>query len=400
MSTSRRLALVPRDGFFCKDGRGWYTTGLGRGHGTTWPWPSTVLGALRSAWGRGLEQRVGRRLDGEDWRERTREIALGASLALRRPLGTDWAPAHRVWPAPADARKLKGRAHLVALRPRPPDPGKPRTLGRDDDPAREALWHAIAEEEAEKPEELEPWWGEEQLVAWLAGEELPAEPGDGRFRLPRRLQTHVTIRPERLTAEEGRLFAHDVVETLESPPLDKQEPGAEWAIGVEVVLPDPSLPGRGRLGADGRLVGIEPLTERLFEPPTRLLAAFGRGSSGIRLVVVTPACFADGWLPDGLKRDDEVIRGHLPGIEAELVLRAAIVNRPIHVSGWDMAANRPKSVSRMVPSGSVYFLARNDGGRFGEVEARALWLAALGSRTEEGYGRVVPGVWDSEPRRS
>jgi CRISPR-associated protein Cmr3 len=399
MSTSLRLALVPRDGLFCKDGRGWYTTALGRGHATAWPWPSTVLGALRSAWGRRLEQRQGQRLDGEAWRQRTGEIALGASLALRRPLHIDWAPEHRVWPAPADALKLKDRSHLVALRPHPPDRARPRTLGRDDDAAREALWHVTTDGPAEKPEQLEPWWGEEQFVSWLAGEAVSASAGGARFQLPRRLQTHVAIQPERLTAEEGRLFAHEVVETLESSSTGR-EGAAEWAIGVEAVLPDPFLPRVGRLGADGRIVGIEVLTEQLFDAPGRLLAAFARGSSGLRLVVVSPACFAEGWLPDGLERRGTVIQGHLPGVGPELVLRAAIVPRPIHVSGWDMVANRPKAVSRMVPSGSVYFLERTDGGRFGEIEARALWLAAVGSRTEEGYGRVVPGVWDSEPRRS
>jgi CRISPR-associated protein Cmr3 len=47
----------------------------------------------------------------------------------------------------------------------------------------------------------------------------------------------------------------------------------------------------------------------------------------------------------------------------------------------------------MVPPGAVYFFERADGKPFGEAEAEALWLTALGARTEEGFGRVVPGVW-------
>jgi CRISPR-associated protein Cmr3 len=47
----------------------------------------------------------------------------------------------------------------------------------------------------------------------------------------------------------------------------------------------------------------------------------------------------------------------------------------------------------MVPPGAVYFFERADGRRFGEAEAKSLWLAALGTRTNEGFGRVVPGVW-------
>jgi len=52
----------------------------------------------------------------------------------------------------------------------------------------------------------------------------------------------------------------------------------------------------------------------------------------------------------------------------------------------------------MVPAGAVYFFERADGRSFGEDDARSLWLAALGARTEEGFGRVVPGTWS--PRRS
>ena len=169
---------------------------------------------------------------------------------------------------------------------------------------------------------------------------------------------------------------------------------------METSLPDRLALRLGRLGADGRLVGIESLPEALLAPPARLLETFARGSTGLRLVVVTPASFAEGWLPDGLERRGEEIRGRLPGVEGELVLRAALVPRPLHVSGWDMVAGAAKPVSRLVAPGAVYFLERADGGRFGEAEARALWLAAVGSRTEEGYGRVVPGTWNTDQGRS
>jgi CRISPR-associated protein Cmr3 len=53
-----------------------------------------------------------------------------------------------------------------------------------------------------------------------------------------------------------------------------------------------------------------------------------------------------------------------------------------------------------VPPGAVYFFERTDGKPFGEAEARALWLASLGSRSSEGYGRVVPGVWNPERSKS
>jgi hypothetical protein len=116
-------------------------------------------------------------------------------------------------------------------------------------------------------------------------------------------------------------------------------------------------------------------------------------SCGLRAVAVRPLCFRHGWLPDGFTANRNQYRGRLPGLDAELILCAAFVARPIHVSGWDMAARAPKATLRMGAPDGVYFFERADGNLFGEVDARSLWLRALGARTEEGFERAVPGVW-------
>src|SRR4051812_50051713 len=124
--TTARLALIPRDGLFCKDGRDWHTSSSGRGHGLDWPWPSTVLGALRTASGRTQETLIGRRFAKRDWRAHAEAISLGRTLVLRRSFeprrasGPAWSQADRVWPAPADARRFQDSEHLVALAPVPP----------------------------------------------------------------------------------------------------------------------------------------------------------------------------------------------------------------------------------------------------------------------------------------
>jgi len=208
------------------------------------------------------------------------------------------------------------------------------------------------------------------------------------------VQTHLGIDPESLTADEGVLYSHDVVETVEG--------GAEWAIGVEAALPPGRLAPVATLGSDSRLAAIETVDGGVFVPPARLLAAFNGGSPGLRLVVVTPAAFAAGWLPDGLARRGAEYAGTIAGIEGEVVLRAAFVRRPLHISGWDMAANdglgAPKPTSRMVAQGAVYFFERSNGRPFDADDARAAWLLALGERTKEGFGRVVAGVWHPNGR--
>lgn len=83
----------------------------------------------------------------------------------------------------------------------------------------------------------------------------------------------------------------------------------------------------------------------------------------------------------------------VPALEHDVILRAAIIPGPIYVSGWDMAAGALKPTSRMVAPRAVCSFEGTDGDPFGEAEAGSLWLAAIGWRTQEGYGRVVAGVW-------
>jgi CRISPR-associated protein Cmr3 len=381
MTTTGRLALVPRDGLFCKDGRGWHTSAAGRGHGLEWPWPSTVLGALRTAWGRSEEARGGARFAPDEWRARTAPIELGRTLVLRGAHGGSWQFEDTVWPVPADTLWTDANHEVIRLDPHPPEAP---TLGRDDDDARESLWRPRL---GQAGKSLEPprWWSGTVFTAWLAGRSVPARDRESAPATDRRIQAHVGILPETLTADEGVLFSHDVVETLERH--------AEWAIGAEVVLPDGALGGVVTLGSDARLARVGSLPASLFGPPPSLLEAFGSGSPGLRVIAVTPLCFAKGWLPDGLEVHDGTYRGCLPGLDHDVILRAAFVPRPVHVSGWDMAAGTPKPTSRMVAPGAVYFLERADGKPFGEADARSLWLAGIGSRTEEGFGRVVGGVW-------
>ncbi len=386
MTTSERhLALIPRDGLFCKDGRGWHTSASGRGHALDWPWPATVLGAIRTAWGRMEEQRRGKPFDADEWRRLTAVVRLGRTLALRRPPGAAWTTQHRVWPVPADALWLEGGKRVYRLDPLPSDI---QTLGRDDDAAREALWWPRLEG-AGKPLPGPRWWSEGDFCAWLAGQAVPVRDARAVLSLSRRIQVHVQIGAEELTAAESGIFSHDVLETLER--------NAEWALGVEAEMPAGDLPTWVTLGSDSRPAGVENLPRRLFDPPTGLVEAFRSGSPGLRLVVITPACFRRGWLPDGLERRGGEYRGVLPHVGGEILLRAAFVPRPVHISGWDMAANNgrgaPKPTARMVAPGAVYFCKRADGRPFSEADARSLWLAAVGSRTEEGFGRIVPGVW-------
>ncbi|MCU0683417.1 MAG: hypothetical protein MUF34_14450 [Polyangiaceae bacterium] len=425
MSAIARLALLPRDGVFSKDARGWFAGESGKGRALDWPWPSALLGVVRGAWGRAHESRRGRAMVGDEWRAQTAAIVLRQTLMLRRPFGAAWRPEHRVWPVPADAfwpsaDRASGGAggdggSVSPLLPRPIEVVNTLASGEHDG-ACERLWRAPSEGRA-KPGARPAWWRDGDFVAWLAGGDVPRRDASEWLTLERRTQTHVSIRRETMTAEEGLLFTHDVLEPLvyrrrrggaQAGDFARGVAGAstealEWAMGVEVRVPEggPRLDGLSppvaHFGSNGRAATLEALSPELFSAPPLLREAFRRGSRGLRLVVVNAACFKGGWLPDGFRLEGGELRGHLPKVDAELVLRAAMVARPIHASGWDMVANQPKPIARLVSPGAVYFFERVDRRPFDESNAEALWLAPLGGRTDEGFGRMVPGVWSALP---
>jgi len=384
MTITAHLALYPRDGFFCKDGRGWYGAGGGSGHGLEWPWPSTVRGAVRTLWGRAHEAIIRR----QGWLAATASIELGRTLAMwrRRGAGT----LERRWPVPTDVEYVPTEdnrpSHVRYLHPAP---SPVATLGRDDDPARERLWIAPPVDRG-KPGPRPRWWTETELSAWLAGSSVSAEPAVAVARPARRRVTRAAIVPTTQTVTDGALFSHDVVETV--------EPDGEWAIAAEVTSPDAQFATTATLGSDRRLTRIDTIERTAFVPPPALAAASAADSPGLRLLVITPTIFAQGWLPDGLVACDDEYRGHLAGIAPEVVLRAAIAPRPVAISGWDMAVNAPRATDLAVAPGSVYFLQRADGGGFTAADVRGLWLAALGRRTEDGFGRIVAAPWTTAPR--
>lgn len=416
--TTQRLALVPRDGFFVKDGRGWQTSA--RKSVFDWPWPTTIRGALTTVSGKIAERKGNSRFRPEEWLKHQAGIAIGATVALRRMLPDGkWSamwpvPADTLWlEKPADTLWLEKKDEVLRLQPTKPPTS---TLGRETPAgmpdgyaeAREALWGPLVDSKA-KPLGRPRWWDDATLATWLAGGSVVARPEDRQPGMSLRLQAHVGINSETLTGDDGILFAHDVIETLERVPRDGECGAgkiAEWAIGVEVVWPVQSPPEIARLGSDSRIAWIEK-ADNLFEMPPDLREAFGKSSKGLRLVVMTPASFSYGWLPDGFAPTQEhgewVFRGRLTPshgapsaaiYRTDLVLRAALVPRPTHISGWDVAANAPKPTSRLVPPGAVYFFERADNREFTADDAEALWLAALGGRTNEGFGRVVPGIWN------
>lgn len=394
MTQDLDMALIVRDGLFLKDGRGWATSSLGRASVLSWPFPSTIKGALRTALGFELERRQGALFKPEDWLTRT-ELELKLMLPLRKRVDEPWERAQLLLPRPADA--LYTADKIVRLKPQPPA-AKVHTLSDPAQPELETLWRALPEDKL-KPIAGPPWWSSERLVQWLTQAPLtPLSPEERALLSPSFQQRmHVTIERETQTADEGKLFSTTNMEPL----LRHEQTGLiyEWAIGLRAALPQ-ELSGLGlgaaRLSAGGKrkMASTQPLAPQSFALPQALVKAFEtQAPKGLRLMLATPAHFERGWCPDGISWDTSKAqwRGELFG--HEVILRAAIVDRPSHVSGWDVARWRPKPTLRLAPAGSVYFFERADGQPWSAAHIQDMWLAQLGQSTKDGYGVVVPGCW-------
>ena len=159
-------------------------------------------------------------------------------------------------------------------------------------------------------------------------------------------------------------------------------------------MPEDVAGRRLRVGGDGRYAECTALPPDAFSIPEPLQRTFAGEPRGLRLILVSHASFSRGWLPDWLVVTDGILTGDMPGV-GRVVLRSACVGRPVHVSGWDMAAHKPKPTRRLVPAGSVYFFEKADGRGFTAVDAEAIWLGAVGEATNPGEatGAAVPGVW-------
>ena len=109
------------------------------------------------------------------------------------------------------------------------------------------------------------------------------------------------------------------------------------------------------------------------------------------MMLMSPAHFEKGYLPTWLQSAVE-------GVQAN-VQAAALTQRAVAISGWDMKAKHEKPSRRLVPAGAVYYLRLE-----GPPEARrrfveTLWFQPISDAEQDrrdGLGQVVFGVWNGQ----
>jgi len=215
---------------------------------------------------------------------------------------------------------------------------------RDDDDAREGSGARFRRREQAARAPL--WWSSEEFTSWLASKSLAFALKSSHDATSSGSRWHS---PEELTSHDGVLFSHDVVETLDQTVSGTRCRGRASAGGLPT----------SRRSARTHDWRESSRCRRASSSLRRTCSRHSYIERWLRLVAVSPLCSRRAGCPMA-SSDRRRVSGQLAGLDHEVILRAALVPRPIHVSGWDMAKGSQADLAHGAP-GAVYFFERADG---------------------------------------
>jgi CRISPR-associated protein Cmr3 len=361
--------IEPRDPLIVRDGRPFDTSPGSRARTLGFPLPSTVAGVARTRAG----------LDGAGRFAGDPHRLL--EYRVRGPLlvAIEGEPIEFFAPAPADAVMMNG-ARVHRLRP---EPLREHELTNLDGRLQPMF---MVSETKGKPEGMPAYWRWEYFERWLLNPaDAAVTPEELGTNGPvRECRTHVAIQSESLTAVEGALFQTSGLEFHYVPRGATLHDGRRLAIAIETDAP--IRPGLAPLAGERRLVcwrAGAPFPGYPPELPDRIAR-----SRACRLVLLTPAYFSRGYLPEWICSERQ-------GVTAGV--KAAAVNRPVVASGWDLKRGTPKPTRRLAPAGSAYFMALQGDEASIRAWVQELWMQSVSDDEQgrrDGFGLAAIGVWE------
>ena len=219
----------------------------------------------------------------------------------------------------------------------------------------------------------------------------------GREDLIREHRLHVSIDSDKETGKEGLLFGTSGLEfTAPGAREERLYKAQRLALAVDVVDIEDKRPlraGVAGFGGERRLVTWRQSDAQFPVCPTEIKDAITK-TGYCRLVLLTPASFAQGYYPTWL------CTALAEECAVTIDIRAIAVRRPQVVSGWDLALGKPKPSLRLAPAGTVLFLSVE-----GNAEARAAWMEKIWMQCisdeekdrRDGFGLAVLGTWSGQP---
>ncbi len=344
------------------------------------PWPSTLAGALRTHIGFAGGTKFS--IDAKD----ARAISVQGPLLAER----DGDTFRLLPPAPKDTlwMEIQGdpqQARLYRLTPQP----VPEDVTLDTGFGDLELLTPNAATGKHKPTHGPMFWSWEHYQQWLLNP--PQNPitrhktDHGVTALPQERRTHVAIDPHTNTAQDGALFSTEMLRFTILPPTTTGalELSKRRELGLLLRCQHKRLQaGTVILGGERRLGALKPTPHATW--PAFPNNGQYKGCRRLRLILLTPAIFKNGFKP-GSKTNEGLPKG------ARLV--AAAVGRPEIISGWDIEKRQPKCTRRMASAGSVYWVEL-DHGVDPDTWASNIWFKSISDDPQDrmdGFGLCAVG---------
>jgi CRISPR-associated protein Cmr3 len=419
----RELIFTPDDILFLKDGRPMEASRSGSGD--HFPNPHILHSALLAACHRAFGKEQG---DSEDG------VARYGSMQTAGPFPIKGAGADAEWllPRPAD---VLGNSLQPDLLPSKGAAGTRSSLRNRHD-LLPVL--SIRPPSKEKPAE---WISAAAYEAYLCGGSVPGNGlVDSREIFSSDHTIGIALAADSGTVEEGRFYSASRLRLREGTRMGAVAECVEEGGNARVDRVADLFPERGRIrvGGESRVCQVETLQ------PAKLSLPTGPKLVGTRVkwVLLTPAIFPNsgpresrnghahpgGWLPGWVDPETMAVQlrggdrsrrpgesrtdwrrriGSLPHIPARLV--AAVLDRPIPITGWRIPSNDPckqgaRSTLLAVPAGAVYYFEAESPEAAQALADQLNWHGSGdGSRIvnrrstsfgEKGFGLGVCGPWD------
>ena len=379
-----KLFLQPNDTFFFRDGRPFTKGEQSEGHSIFPPLPSTVLGALRTAYiaefgdlrlfySGGMSKTIG-----------TRQ-SLGNAMRMRGVFLANSCNEEIFFPVPLDLvyeKKEKTDDHttpLHFLRPQSKNFASNGIINNS------LTWPTSESIDSDADGLLRVG----AFIRYLSGSDNGLLLTNRTALIERESKTGIARDRHTLSSEEHMLYRIDMSRF-------KNRDG-KYGFIVDYECPK-DLPQKGllKLGGEGKSFvyqhssyDFSSLSSHL-ETVKDAIQSTGR----FKLYFATPTIFEEGWLPSWLNSSN-TLSGDYPiknSAPISLKLTTAAIGKPVPVGGWDMAKGKAKPTYRAVPAGSVYYFELMDKNRIDDLIAAFHYQNISEERSEEGFGLALIGV--------
>ena len=361
-----RLFLKPNDTFFFRDGRPFTRGEQSEGYSIETPFPSTVMGALRTAYiafcgdmaqfaSKQMKSVIG-----------TKRSLSGASIQVKGVfLGRNGGSLY--YPTPRDlvSEKKSGSATLYPLSME----SQSSTFSSN---SKSELSNLLTwNDPTMQVEHAGGYISCDSLRKYLLGKTSGLTSENSGFIIDEP-KVGITRSHKTLTVDEGMLYRINMKRFSDS--------GLGFVVDVNGIDPLPKS-ALIKLGGEGKGFTYRDTSQKsdplLPSDRVRILNMVAE-SEKFKLYLATPAIFNEGWLPKDLHKGIELI--------------TAAIGNYVTVGGWEVANGSPKKAYRAVPAGSVYYFRLINDTK-AETVLDCLHYKNIGDqRTQEGFGLAYVGA--------